>query len=197
MLAGANLRDDQAVAALYRETLKALAVRADAGVLLTHHETKYGRAGGDQAYQGSGQVTAQADTVLTLRQTSPLSEVAESDRVRTRSSVAIRQAKNRPRGAYWTEHVDIAGVAEAGADGRLLELSVALRAAEGDQAPSDLERFLGELTEPMAPGALAKRLGWDRTGDRFRRLTDEALEAGRIIREGNPPAVRLVPIDAD
>ena len=49
----------------------------------------------------------------------------------------------------------------------------------------------------MAPGALAKRLDWNRSGDRFQGTLREALEAGRITREGNPPAVRLVPVDDD
>jgi RecA-family ATPase len=190
MLAGVKLTEDQAAAELYRETLKPLAVRGDLGLLLTHHETKYGRAGSDTGYQGAGQVTAQADTVLTMRQTRKLEQEPEGAQVRTSSSVALRQAKHRPRGAGWTEHVDIAGVVAGAQDGaELLELSVGLR---GAQAVSDADRFLAALEGPTPPGLLAERLGWDRTGKRFRGVRDALEDAGRIETTGAGKGARIV-----
>jgi hypothetical protein len=183
----AEVNDNDSVVRLY-SGLRQLATDLNVAVLLLHHERKQQpgqtRDPG-QAMLGARQWAGQADTHLTLRVASPMTDepTAEGHR-RLRREFTLRMPKVRDGEPDVAETVAV--TSEKDHANRLLWMRVASEGAvepAEDRATSlskEMSELLTEFGE-MRTGQLAAKLGMESKDGTFTRARDKALAEGRIV----------------
>lgn len=176
-----SMSQDQ-VAALYGDVLVPLVDDHDAALVMTaHHRKSGGRAGTNEALNGSVQWAAQADRTMTVTATSPLTMAPREDgNFDSHRSFAVQQPKQRAisvRGSG-AEHFEVFGVLRP--DSTLLERR---STPKGEAAVTIEDRILATLAGgPMGTGAIADALNENRTGKRFDNARKALLDGGAIVK---------------
>lgn len=176
--AGVDSMNADSVVALYANVLAPLVDRHDCALLYTAHDRKSGgRAGTDDAANGSVQWAGQAEQTLTVTTTGALELTPQPDgTTTTRRKFSLRRPKGRTLTGQAPEHFEVHG--RLAANGALVAFELVQPGAE----PSTVERLLAELDTPLGTGALAKALGLNRTGDKLRKAIAEAIDGGLIVK---------------